>query len=205
MLPEVRGEGLQVGEDRAVGADVDVARQGVAVDGAGRQVRDEGGGGLGEAVPALAQVVGVGRVDRVARQAQPALDAAEEFPAGQAERRRLQGVDLAEQRREVGGGGRADRLGETAPQGDGVAVDQQRFGLDGADGRDALLLEPDGDPQFAAGAFQEFGARPTLATTSPKAKTAFSPKASRVASSAGVERPAAASTDLAWGSSIVPP
>ncbi|SCG07664.1 hypothetical protein GA0115255_123066 [Streptomyces sp. Ncost-T6T-2b] len=63
---------------------MDVARERVAVDRARGEVGDQGGGRGREAVAALAEIVGVRRVDRVARQGQPAFDPADAAPGAAA-------------------------------------------------------------------------------------------------------------------------
>lgn len=131
---------------------MDVAGQGVAVDRPRRQVRDQGGGGRREAVAALPQIVGVGRVDRVAREPQPAFDAAQQLAARQGEAvRRGQRVHQGEQRCQIPRLGGAHGVRQPVPEGHGVPLDQPRRGLGGPYGGDARGGQPAGDGHLALG------------------------------------------------------
>lgn len=122
------------------------------------QMRDERGGGGLETVAALAEVVGVRRVDRGSRQAQPALHAAQQLAARQGEvRRGGQRVHQGEQRCEVARLGGAYGVGKPVPQGHGVALDQARPALGGADGRDTGRGEPVGEGHLPLGPLAQLG------------------------------------------------
>ena len=119
-------------------------------------MRGERRRGLGEPVAPAAEIVGVGRIDRVARQTQPALDTAEQLTPRQ--REALRGgerVHLGEQRGKIARFGGAHGVGQPVPQGHGVALDQagQRFG--GPYGGYARFGEPQGDGHLALGPFPE--------------------------------------------------